>query len=216
MHILQVLLSFLSLKTLQLFLRIFLCYCKLARWDHRSCPSNRNITQTLLNIIILNPWLQISVQDTSPNKPEFLFSFRKVKMKVALCHPMDYTVRWILQCRILEWVAIPFSRGSSQPRDRTQVSHIVGKIFTSLATREALVLLGKRQKNITYHLEISSNKSKIMTICWWSVLPPWEESFFNKANTEGKRTWRQRQTARDTLMIVLDLDSGLTLKSLTA
>ena len=37
---------------------------------------------------------------------------------------MDYTVHGILQARILEWVAFPFSRGSSQPRDRTQVSHI--------------------------------------------------------------------------------------------
>ena len=36
-----------------------------------------------------------------------------------------------------EWVAIPFSRGSSQPRDRTQVSCIAGRFFTSLATREA-------------------------------------------------------------------------------
>ena len=37
---------------------------------------------------------------------------------------MDYTVHGILQARILEWVAFPFSRGFSQPRDRTQVSHI--------------------------------------------------------------------------------------------
>ena len=36
--------------------------------------------------------------------------------------PMDYRVHGILQARILEWVAFPFSRGSSQPRDRTQVS----------------------------------------------------------------------------------------------
>ena len=36
--------------------------------------------------------------------------------------PMDYTVHGILQARILEWVAFPFSRGSSQPRDQTQVS----------------------------------------------------------------------------------------------
>ena len=40
--------------------------------------------------------------------------------------PHGYTVRGILQARILEWVAVPFSRGSSQPRDRTQVSHIAG------------------------------------------------------------------------------------------
>ena len=39
------------------------------------------------------------------------------------CYTMDYTVRGILQARILEWVAFPFSRGSSQPRDQTQVSY---------------------------------------------------------------------------------------------
>ena len=44
---------------------------------------------------------------------------------------------WILQARILEWVAFPFSRGSSPPRDQTQVSHIVGGFFTSWAKREA-------------------------------------------------------------------------------
>ena len=48
-----------------------------------------------------------------------------------LFDPMDYTVREILQARILEWVASPFSRGSSQPRDRTQVSHIAGGFFSS-------------------------------------------------------------------------------------
>ena len=57
-------------------------------------------------------------------------------MKVAqscltLCDPMDYTVHGILQARILEWVAFPFSMGSSQPRDQTQVSHIAGRFFTS-------------------------------------------------------------------------------------
>ena len=54
---------------------------------------------------------------------------------------MDYSppgssVHGILQVRIIEWVAIPFSRGSSQPRDRTQVSHIAGRFFTIWATRE--------------------------------------------------------------------------------
>ncbi|CAM9452049.1 unnamed protein product [Rangifer tarandus platyrhynchus] len=50
---------------------------------------------------------------------------------LAPCDPMDYTVHGIFQARILEWVAFPFSRGSSQPRDGTQVSHIVGGFFTS-------------------------------------------------------------------------------------
>ena len=54
----------------------------------------------------------------------------------TFCDPMDYTVYGILQPRIVEWVAVPFSRGSSQPGDRTQVSCIAGGIFTSWATSD--------------------------------------------------------------------------------
>ena len=59
-----------------------------------------------------------------------------MKVKVAqlcptLCNPMGYTVHGILQARKLEWLAFPFSRGSSQLRDRTQVSHTAGVFFTS-------------------------------------------------------------------------------------
>ena len=50
---------------------------------------------------------------------------------LTLCDPVDYTVHGILQARILEWVAFPFSRGSSQPRDRIQVSRIAGGFSTS-------------------------------------------------------------------------------------
>ena len=57
-------------------------------------------------------------------------------------NPMDCglpgsSVHGILQARRLEWVAIPFPRGSSQPRDWTQVSHIAGRFFTIWATMEA-------------------------------------------------------------------------------
>ena len=59
----------------------------------------------------------------------------KVKVKVVqscltLYDPMDYTVHGILQARILECVVVPFSRGSSQLKDQTQVSHIAGGFFT--------------------------------------------------------------------------------------
>ena len=50
---------------------------------------------------------------------------------------MVYAVHGILQARILDWVAFPFSKGSSQARDRAQASCIAGGFFTSLATREA-------------------------------------------------------------------------------
>ena len=59
---------------------------------------------------------------------------------LTLWDPMDYTVPIILQARILEWVAFPFSRGSSQPRNQTHVPCIVGRFFTSWATREARAL----------------------------------------------------------------------------
>ena len=50
---------------------------------------------------------------------------------------MEYTVHGILEARILEWVAFPFSRGSSQPMNRTGVSCIAGGFFTNWAIREA-------------------------------------------------------------------------------
>ena len=91
------------------------------------------------------PWRSWS----KPLRTKTIESFRdqscrhESEVKVAqscptLCNPMDCTVRRILQARILEWVAFPFSRGSSQPRNRTQVSCIAGGFFTSWATREAI------------------------------------------------------------------------------
>ena len=100
---------------------------------------------TCINHLILTtaPWGHCY---DSPIVQRKLGGFTAIKqrseVKVAqshptLCNPMDYTVQRILQARILEWVAIPSSRGSSQPRDQTQVSHIAGGFFTSWATREA-------------------------------------------------------------------------------
>ena len=60
----------------------------------------------------------------------------------TLCNPMKYSppgssVHGILQASALEWIAIPFSRGSSQPRDRTWISHNAGRFFPIRVTREA-------------------------------------------------------------------------------
>ena len=60
----------------------------------------------------------------------------KVKVKVTQScptpsDPKDYIGHGTLQARILKWVAFPFSRESSQPRDQTQVSRIAGRFFTS-------------------------------------------------------------------------------------
>ena len=88
----------------------------------------------------------ISGHDLATKPPPSYF-IMKVKVLAAqlcltLCDLMDCSlpgssVHGILQARILEWVAIFFSRGSSWPRDRTWVSWIAGRSFTMWATREA-------------------------------------------------------------------------------
>ena len=95
------------------------------------------------------------IQDmASPNHHSTLWKTphlnNKVKSEIEvaqwcliLCDPMDCSLpgsslHGILQARVLEWVAISFSRGSSRPRDWTQVSRIAGRCFNLWATREAL------------------------------------------------------------------------------
>ena len=82
----------------------------------------------------INPWLfhfNVWQKSTTIKKKK---EKKKKKLKVAqswliLCNPRDYTVHGILQTRILEWVAFPFSGGSSQPRSKTQFSCIAGRFF---------------------------------------------------------------------------------------
>ena len=92
-------------------------------------------------------YLQFYVRITSEKLFEFVsLTMQKVKVLVAqlcpiLCDPMDCSppgssVHGILQARTLEWVAIFFSRESSQARDRTRVSLISGRFFTVWATRK--------------------------------------------------------------------------------
>ena len=91
---------------------------------------------------LLISWLQSSsAVILEPRKIKSATWCVKVKVKVThscptLWDPIDCTVHGILQARILEWVAFPFFRGSSQPRDWTQVSHTAGRFFTNWATRE--------------------------------------------------------------------------------
>ena len=80
----------------------------------------------------------------------------KLLSRVRLCDPVDcnllgFSVHGILQARILEWIAISFSRGSSRPRDQTRVSHIGGRHFNLWATREALHDLKK--ENLVHSCE---------------------------------------------------------------
>ena len=83
---------------------------------------------------------------------------------LTLCNPTDYTVHVILQARILEWIALPFSRGSSQPRDQTQVSHIVGGFFYQLSHKGS----PKTQEWVAY--SFSSGSSLPRNQIWVSYI----------------------------------------------
>ena len=93
----------------------------------------------------------------------------------TLCNPMDYTVHGVLQARILEWAAFPFSRGSSQPKDRTQVSCIAGGFLTNWAIREAYsprassVLLTKVKLGLWVCTSMESQLSPFSSMGHWHV-----------------------------------------------
>ena len=84
----------------------------------------------------------------------------------TLCDPMDCSlqrssVREIFQPGTLEWVAIYFSRGPSQPRDQTWVSYIVGRYFTVWATREVIITstASRRKEIIKLRMDITEMRT---------------------------------------------------------
>ena len=108
-----------AVKTIALTVRNFvgkamsLLFIMLSRFVIASLPRNKRLSIS---------WLQ------SLSAVIFGAQENKVKVKVAqlcltLCDPVNYTVHGLLWARIMEWVAFPFSRGSSQPRDQTQLVH---------------------------------------------------------------------------------------------
>ena len=127
-------------------------------------------------------------------------------MKVAqlcptLATPWTYTVHGILQARILEWVAFPFSRASSQPRDQIQVSCIAGGFFTNWAVREGSEWRGRERASLTKKAPENS------------FLPPLCE------DTEGRQLSKNQElplTPADTKSpnaFILDFSDSRTLRS---
>ena len=88
-------------------------------------------------------------------------------MSISL-QSMDYTIHGILQARLLEWVAFPFSRGSSQPRNWTRVSCIAGRFFTNWAIREPTCR--NRVKN--YHRPAMGWEEEAFSHPYFPTLPP--------------------------------------------
>ena len=124
---------------------------------------------------------------------------------LALCDPMDYTVHGILQVKILKWGAVPFSRGSSQPRDQTQVSHIAGRFITSLTIREVFdshcyfKIRELRTNNFTC-MEIqktSNSQSNLGKEEWnWRNQPAWLQALLQSHSHQDSMVLAQRQKYR--------------------
>ena len=92
--------------------------------------------------------------------------------RLTLCDPMDcslpgFSVHGIFQARVLEWVAISFSRRSAWPRDQTQVSCTAGRHFTLWATREAPYNYNHQAKNIMItHRSTPTPAKNCRCYCW--------------------------------------------------
>ena len=91
------------------------------------------LSSTLTQCVLLEGLGKLAVARVSA-----ILKLKVIQPCPTLWDPMDYTVHGILQARILEWVAFPFSSGSSQPRDWSQVSCTAGEFFTNWTIRGAL------------------------------------------------------------------------------
>ena len=128
------------------FLSIWFCLCKNVMslkqnlsvgWLWLWLCSVSMVCLRLIHIVSISIWLPVWISSL------FLLVATSCPTLCNLmdCSPPGSSVHGILQARVLEWVAIPSSRGSSRPRNRTLVSLIADRFFTVWATREALHFL---------------------------------------------------------------------------
>ena len=119
-----------------------------SRWYHQQFSRHQPVSYNLINSDTI--FLELTADPVSlwSSVPQDGPHFRCQSQVLTTSESESHTVVWLFvtpwivhgipQARILEWVAVSFSKGSSEPRDQTQVFHIVGGFFTSWATREAL------------------------------------------------------------------------------
>ena len=123
------------------------------------------------------------------------------------CSPPSSSIHGILQARILEWVAISFSRGSSRPRDRTQVSQIAGRRFNLCTTREAHEQCRQHNKKYRHYFpdkRLSSQSYGFSSSHVWI----WEFNY--------KEGWASRNWCFWTVLLEKTLESLLDCKEITA
>ena len=159
--------------------------------DHKKSWALKN---WLFQIVVLGKTLESSLdsKETKPINPKGNWIETEVAQSCpTLCDPIDCSlpgssVHEVFQAGVLDWVAISFSRGSSQSRDRTHVSCTAGRCFIHWATREAI--------SPEYSLEVlklSWSSSILVILCeqpthWKS---PWCWEILREEGKEGIRGW---------------------------
>ena len=107
----------------------------------------------------------------------------------TLCDPVAYTVHGILQARILEWVAIPFSGGSSQPRNQTHVSYIGRQILYCLSHQRSPFLVRKHHESL-YMISLSALVPPLSPVFHTLCFIVGRREILNKWTTCGERLAR--------------------------
>src|SRR5574337_612499 len=108
------------------------------------------------------------------------------------CSPPGSSVHGILRARILEWVAIPFSRGSSQPRDQTQVSCIAGSFFTI-----NLFEVGYNTLEFAFDKALTISEVDKRFNCYMTIIQPFLSSHHHLLTGMGVNPfWEDRKSTR--------------------
>ena len=127
--------------------------CKLGSYalNHQGSPSGKLFLVSLTFMVKLHGSFLVSQTNISWREGWSEVQVLALQPCLTLCNPVDYSrpgssVHGVLQAKILEWVAIPFSKGSSAPKDRTQVSCMAGRFLTIWDTREGFLEVMTRLK----------------------------------------------------------------------
>ena len=142
-------------------------------WGHKESDATERLSTRVLCTYSTSTWVPY-------NKDVCVCMLCSVYL--TLCDPMTVVHQaplsmGILQARILEWVAMLSSRGSSRPRDWTQVSHIAGRFFTIWATRDM---------SLTKLQEIVKNRENCPWGCEESEMTEW----LNKNNKINRKIYK--------------------------
>ena len=145
----------------------------------------------------------------------------RAKFGVWLCDPMDcslpgFSVRGIFQARVLEWVAISFSMGSSWPKNWTRVSHIASRHFTLWATKLESIL---KNRDITLPTKVHLVKAVVFPVVMYGC-ESWTVKKAERQRMDAFELWCWRRflrvpwTARRSNQSILKISPGCSLEGL--